>query len=150
MTFGPEVYRTAAEEHLTASHELYRSGRYVLAHYVAGLAVECMLRAYRRRRVSTFDERHDLWELARHARFLDVVPPKSLTSITAALGEIVTRWQNQHRFRSEHSLRSYLLDRNLHLRIKGDFVKESARRVVNAASDLVALGAMQWKHLPKK
>jgi len=150
MTFGPEVYRTAAEEHLTASHELYKSGRYVLAHYVAGLAVECMLRAYRRRPESTFYERHDLWELARHARFLDVVPAKSTASITAALGEVVTRWQNQHRFRSEHSLRSYLLDRKLHLRIKGDFVKESARRIVNAASDLVTLGAMQWKHLPKK
>jgi HEPN domain-containing protein len=150
MTFGPEVYRTAAEEHLTALNELYRSGRYVLAHYVAGLAVECMLMAYRRRQVSTFDERHDLWKLARNARFLNVVPEKSKASITAALGEVVTRWQNPHRFRSEHSLRSYLLDRKLHLRIKGDFVKESARRIVNAALELVALGAMQWKHLPKK
>jgi HEPN domain-containing protein len=149
MTFGPEVYRTAAEEHLTVSHELYRSGRYVLAHYVAGLAVECTLRAYRRL-ASTFDDRHDLWKLARHSTFLADVPPKSLASITAALGEVVTRWQNSHRFRSEHSLRRYLLDRNLHLRIKGDFVKESARRIVNAASDLVTLGAMQWKHLPKK
>jgi HEPN domain-containing protein len=150
MAFDPEVYRTAAEEHLTVLRELYGSGRYVLAHYVAGLAVECTLRAYRFRLASTFDDKHDLWKLARHSTFLVDVPPKNLASITAALGEVVTRWENQHRFRSEHSLRRYLLDRNLHLRIKGDFVKESARRIVNAAFELVTWGAMQWKHLPKK
>jgi len=145
MTWRGDVYRAAAEEHITSLGDLYKSRRYVLAHYVAGLAVECMLRAYRCRWDSTFHERHDLRELARQGRFLDVVPSQRASAIGAALGEVVTRWENQHRFRSGDALRDFLLGRAFDRRIKGDFVKESARRIINAAIELVTLGAMQWK-----
>ena len=47
MSFNAEVYLTAARERLAEAKDLYNSRRYGLSHYVGGLAVECLLRAYR-------------------------------------------------------------------------------------------------------
>lgn len=145
MAFGASDYKMAAEEHITAAGELYRQERFVLAHYVAGLAVECMFRAYRRRIDSVFDSRHDLYELAKASRFFDVVPENRARAIRAALGVVYGQWQNDHRYRSEDALRRFLVEKKLYLRIKGDLVKENTRRVVNAALDLVTLGGSQWE-----
>ena len=145
MVLNADVYLTAAQEHVTAARELYKSGRYVLAHYVAGLAVECLFRAYRCRVDKTFDERHDLQNLAKAGRFFSVIPPEQNQIISAALGVVVSQWQNGHRYRSAASLRSFLAEHKLYLRIKGDFVKENTRRVVDAALELINLGVMRWK-----
>lgn len=144
MDFTAEVYRTAADEHVTVAFELYQSGRYVLAHYVAGLSVECLLRAYRYRLDPAFDERHNLYLLAKAARFYDVVPQRETEKVSAALGAVIAQWQNNHRFRSESALRSFLVERKLYVGIKGDFVKENTRRIVNAAFEIVNLGSVRW------
>ncbi|MCY2954152.1 MAG: hypothetical protein NTU53_19625 [Planctomycetota bacterium] len=146
MDFTADVYLTAAQEHVTAARELYDSRRYTLAHYVAGLAVECIFRAYRYRIDPVFDERHDLHLLAKSARFYDIFPERHVEKISAALGVVVTQWLNNHRYRSEAALRSFLADRKLYVGIKGDFVKENSRRIVNAALDLVSLGVIRWKN----
>lgn len=144
MAFNAEDYRIAAEEHVTAANQLYGLRRWALAHYVAGLAVECMFRAYRVRIDPQFDEKHYLGKLAKASGFLDIISSERVEVISAALSEVEARWQNDHRFRSEESLRRFLVERKLYLRIKGDFVKESSRRIVNAATELVNLGARQW------
>ena len=150
MSITAETYILAAEEHLTAAQELYHpQGRYVLSHYVAGLAVECMLRAYRVRLDPEFDSRHDLQELYKLARFGDVVPDHQQEKIGAALGTIVLQWSNNHRFRSEDALRAWLRKKGLHQGIKGDFVKERTRRIINSAADIVTVGVGRWKILSK-
>jgi len=145
MVLNADVYLTAAQEHVTVARELYKSGRYVLAHYVAGLAVECLFRAYRCRVDKTFDERHDLQNLAKAGRFFSVIPPEQNQIISAALGVVVSQWQNGHRYRSEKSLRSFLNKLKLYGGIKGDIVKENTRRVGDAALELINLGVMRWK-----
>jgi hypothetical protein len=146
MVLGAEVYCVAAQEHVAAARELYNSGRYVLAHYVAGLAVECMLRAYRCRMDKTFYERHCLQELARAGRFFGVVPAGQSQRISTALSVVVSQWQNGHRYRSEASFRRFLVDLKLYLGIRGDIVKENTRRVVDAAFEIITLGVMRWKN----
>ena len=142
--FTAEVYRIASQEHITAAVELHEAGRYVLAHYVAGMAVECLLRAYRFRRDKRFDERHDLRELFRAARFDEAIPEERRTQIVAALTEVIRRWNNDFRFRSEASLRVYLKVGQLDRGIRGNVLKESSRRIVNAASTLIELGVNRW------
>ena len=146
MSFNSSDYLAAATEHVRGARELYSMQRYVLAHYVAGLAVECLLRAYLYRvNPKLFYSRHDLWELEKASGFSDIVPNSQRQKISAALGDVVSRWQNDHRYRSERSLRRFLTGKKLYWRIKGDFVKENSRRIVEAALELVNLGAMAWK-----
>lgn len=147
--FNADVYSVAAQEHITVAVELHEAGRYVLAHYVAGLSVECLFRAYRHRIDPQFDERHDLYELYRAARFDENVPEERRVEIGAALTEVVRRWNNDFRFRSEAALRSYLKQARLDRHIRGNFLKESSRRIVNAAYVLVELGASQWNRSSK-
>jgi HEPN domain-containing protein len=144
MSFNASDYLSAAQEHVDGARKLYDMRCYVLAHYVAGLAVECLLRAYRYRLSKTFDERHDLTEIFNNSGFRDIVPDNQRDRIGAALGDVVSRWQNDHRYRSEESLRRYLRKKKLNVKVKGDFVKENSRRIVNAAWDLVSIGATAW------
>jgi hypothetical protein len=139
-----DVYVVASEEHATAAFRLLVDRQYVLAHYVAGLAVECIVRAYRTRRSHQFDERHDLYELARAARFFDLFPPDRVEALTASFGVVAGQWVNTHRFRSEASLRKFLAERRLFAGLKGDLLYGRTRIIVNAAFDLVTLGVAKW------
>src|SRR5690348_16148043 len=128
-----ETYRDAATEHVTVARELYDTDRQVLANYVAGLAVECMLRAYRMRVDPEFDSRHDIDKLYKLARFADVVPSREVEEIIAALGEVIALSSNEHRFMSHVALRRRWTTRKLYQGIRVDFVKELNRRLINAA-----------------
>lgn len=137
-----EIYREAAQEHSILATELHDAGHYVMAHYAAGLAVECMFRAYRYRINPVFDARHSLEALYAAADFGAVVPPDQAAAVETALAEVVRRWSNSHRFRSEQSLREYLKKANLGR--TGKYVRESSRRIVNAAIVIVDQGELHW------
>ncbi len=75
MDFTPEHYYRAALERMSQAQNLYRqgAGNYALAMYAAGLAVECMLRAFiLRRGPAEFQARHDVLLLARESGMLNV------------------------------------------------------------------------------
>jgi hypothetical protein len=88
------IYRNAAIEHVTVARELYANGRWVLANYVAGLAVECMLRAYRHMMDPSFDSRHDMERLSKLANFMDIVPAHDVGALIAAMGCVISYWSN--------------------------------------------------------
>jgi HEPN domain-containing protein len=144
MQIDANTYKVAAEEHVVAARELHSGQRYVLAHYIAGLAVECILRAYFARRSEDFDKRHDLRELAKSSRFLHPVPFENQRRVWIALNTCVAQWLNNHRYRSEAALRRYLKAARLDGNIRGDFVKERSRRIVDAAHVLVGAGVQSW------
>jgi len=145
--FTPEVYKAAATEHLPVAAELYESGRYVLAAYVSGLAVESMFRAYRVSIDAEFNARHDLNELSVQARFRTIVPESKYFLYSEWLTIVAARWSSTHRYRSYQAMTRWLKRLKLDRGIRGDPVKENARRLVNAATGIVSLGVEQWPHL---
>ena len=100
-----ETYRDAGLQHITVAREVYDFEWYAPANYLAGLAVECVLRAYRTMIDPAFDARHDLGLLFRLARFGDVIPPQDIVRVSTALDVVVTLWSNDHRFLDESALR---------------------------------------------
>ncbi|HEX5242268.1 MAG TPA: hypothetical protein VFW23_03320 [Tepidisphaeraceae bacterium] len=125
---------------------LYDQREYVLAIYLAGVAVESMFRAYRGRFDPEFSSRHDLYELAKESRFASHVPDSLFAKYAADLGVVAARWSNSHRYRSEIALRKYIKRVKLDRGVKGDALKENARRIINSAFELVTLGAQIWKN----
>jgi hypothetical protein len=142
--FTPMVYRAVAEERWTSLRVLYENEMYPLVLYVAGVAVESIFRAYRCRIDPVFDSRHDLYDLAKAARFDSIVPSEERRRYGAALDSIARRWSNSHRYRSESAMRSYLKRLKLDRRISGDFVKENARQAALACGFIVSIGVRQW------
>ena len=149
MRFSAELYRVAAEERANQAEQLHSSGLYTLAHYVSGLAVECLLRAYRFRvdpDPRTFDEKHDLRKLSKASRFDSLIPSKGgeerKREIESAFGYIVNNWTNSHRFFSDDLLRSHLRRKRIYY--KGDVLKEHSRQMTSNAAIIIALGTRRW------
>lgn len=146
IEFTSDVYLIAAVERAGAIQKLYDEQEYSLALYVAGVAVESMFRAYRVKLDPEFSARHNLYELAKEARFAEQVPERLAEKYAANLGVVSARWRNGHRYRSEEATLKFLNRAGLFKGIKGDVLKENARKTINAATEIVALGARRWKH----
>jgi hypothetical protein len=141
--FTSEIY-LAAVERAGVLQKLYDEGEYAVALYLAGVAVESLFRAYRAKIDPMFSARHNLYALANEARFADCVPQRLAEKYAADLGAVATRWSNSHRYRSEDATRKYLNRAGLFKGIKGDVLKENARKAINAATGIVTLGARRW------
>jgi HEPN domain-containing protein len=146
--FNAEVYRRAALERIEAANSLYEQQSYVLAYYIAGVAVECMLLAYLRKSGQRRDDRHDLRQLVERSGFLNAFSDQDTKdALTADLSEVVLRWSNSHRYRSLDALRKYL-NRRPELfeggRVK-DVVKYQSGIIVDAANRIVGAGVRRWK-----
>lgn len=139
----------AAESHHAVGWELHSKEHYALSHYLAGLSVECVFRAYRTRFDPEFDSRHDLFRLFEAAKFSEVLPskPDSYEKYMTALNYVATYWSNKYRFCSASRLLSHLKRMEVYLIVKskgGDLLKNSSRRMLTEADLLVSLGAEKW------
>jgi HEPN domain-containing protein len=154
--FNEEVYLLAAQEHIFSLNRLMDDPKqYVLAYYVSGLAVECLFRAYMTVVGAEHDAKHDLRKLAENARFVESMPEDQQDDVRAALGEVITRWRNNHRYRSESALRQFLKEEGLFKlpggrSLRGDIVKHNVVTITESATLIVTVGAARWKVLKKK
>ncbi len=137
-------YLEAAKEHVGALSVLYDDGRYVLTMYVAGLAAECLFRAFRAKKGLPFRSDHSLDILSREAGFPQLIAGGDRLRFDAALAELMLGWQNRYRFCSQKAIRASLKNRRLDRGVKGDPVKEFARRLASTAVELVSIGIGPW------
>jgi len=128
-----------------------------LAIYCGGLAVECLLRAFRWTEDTSFEGRHDLFELLKASRLLkindefmrrqrtseDAIRESSL-NLRAAMEEVIVLWHNNLRFASESSLKAFLKRIGRLRGVKGDPLKKSAKDLLDAAQTVVNRGVALW------
>ena len=146
MNLGADDYRWAAQERVEAANHLHAAAKYATAIYLAGVAVECILRAYRVRDDPHFDSRHDLQHLLMASGLQKYVPEKRREAVAAALGDVWARWRNDYRYAADDRVLRDLRDRKLTVGIKGDQLKENSRRVLDRAYELVGIGVARWKN----
>jgi HEPN domain len=161
MDFTSDHYFRAALERMSQAHRLYRagSGNYALAMYAAGLAIECMLRAFMLRRgKSAFESRHNMLLLAKESGILnrdrDRLRQKGLSdehierhqkALWASVNDAFILWRNSYRFASEARLLAHLKRMRLYEGVKGDLLKASALRLLKAAQQFMDKGVLQWR-----
>lgn len=159
MDFGADHYFRASVERMSQAQHLYRQGEgyYALAMYAAGLAVECLLRAYMVERKRDFESRHDVLLLFKESGILDVDPErlkaKGLTdeeiqdhqkALWSSVNEVYLLWRNNYRFASEARLLAHLKKMKLYQRVKGDLLKAKAYDLLRAAQRFIDKGVLQW------
>ena len=130
---------------------------YALAMYCSGLAIECILRAFRWQKDPSFEGRHDLEELFKAGGFLEIHEERlrkkritekeierSAADIRNAMEVVSTLWHNNLRFASDASLRAHL-NRIGRLRgIRGDALKKNSADLLLAAESIVEEGDRSW------
>lgn len=150
MSSTIETYRIAAKEHLARAQDQFNNGSYYLAHYLSGLAVECHLRAWLRRKTKEFESRHDLQRLASESGFYDILPMGQLDNFSAAFSALNSRWRSNHRYYSERQLLDYLnrfaaeFNTERDHRHRGQRWKNAARTLLNYAYLVIRQGEAQW------
>ena len=120
MELNAEQYFQAGLERMRQARLLYQAADcFALCMYTAGLAVECVLRAFRWRKDPSFSGRHDLMELfaasgilptyETHMRARGADPgeiDQEALELHAAMQVMAVRWANSFRFASEARLRA--------------------------------------------
>ncbi|MBI1900639.1 MAG: hypothetical protein HYS13_05955 [Planctomycetia bacterium] len=163
MQFTADEYLRAGVERMRQARAIHNSGEgYALAMYCGGLAVECLLRAFRWKEDRSFEGRHDLLDLLkgsgllgtsedqlRRRGFSEVEVQAQATAFRAAVSEVVLLWHNNLRFASEGSLRAHLRRIGRLQGVKGDALKKNARDLLDAAQTVINRGVALW-NLRKK
>jgi HEPN domain-containing protein len=158
MQFRGKEYFRAATERMRQARRLFKTGdSYALAMYCGGLAVECILRAFRWEKDKAFEGRHDLQDLLKASALLQIneeemrrhrVPETAITEyaevLRTAMNVVVLLWHNNLRFASEDSLKAFLNRLNRPQGIRGDGLKKNAADLLNAAQTVVDRGGALW------
>jgi hypothetical protein len=160
MDFTADHYFRASVERIGQAQRLYRegAGHYALAMYAAGLAVECLLRAYLVRRKREFESRHDLLLLFKESGIL-LVDPEALRakglsdeqieehqkSLWSSVNDVAILWRNNYRLASETRLLAHLKKMKLYRGVKGDLLKAKANDLLKAAQRFIEKGVLQWQ-----
>ena len=139
-----ETYRSCALEHLERADYLFRDESYFLCHYLAGLAIECHLRARIRRTTDTFNSRHDLALLAVEALLYDIVTPSEQPTFAAVLTTVNRRWRSNHRFYSERQFLDYMNEIRAEYNVRGERWRNLARTMLNHAHAIIKQGEAKW------
>jgi flavin-dependent dehydrogenase len=158
MIFTGEEYYRAGIERMRQAREIHDAGEgYALAIYTGGLAVECMLRAFRWNKDKSFEGRHDLEDLLKASDFLSINEERSLKRgvsqteieqisivLRSAMNEVVALWHNNLRFAPEASLQAFLRRIGRVKRIRGSALKKNSADLINAAQLVVDRGVTLW------
>lgn len=158
MDFTPEHDFQPAVQRMRQAHYLYKEGAsFAPAIYSGGLAVECLLRAFKGRRDSTFDDQHHRPRLfaasgllsldrekLRAKHWSDAQIDEHLKTLRVAVNEIFRLWSNGYRYAAEERLRSHLKQITGFQRIREDYLKEQSRQFLNAAQTFIDKGALLW------
>jgi len=159
MDFTSDHYYQASVERMSQAQHLDRDGEgnYALAMYTAGLAVECLLRAYMLKRKREFESRHDLLLLFKESGIEDVeldrLKAKGLTDeqiqehqkiLWSSVNDVFILWWNNYRFASEARLLAHLKKMKLYKRERGNLLKAKAYDLLRAAQRFIDKGVLQW------
>jgi hypothetical protein len=158
MQFTADQYYRASLERMTQAHTLYKEGTaFSLAMYCGGLAVESLLRAFRWTEDTSFEGRHDLFELLRASRLLQIDGEymrrkgspedaiyRSGVELHGAMNEVASLWNNGLRFASEARLKAHLNKLGRLQGVKGDPLKKNALDLLRAAQTVIDRGVVLW------
>jgi len=161
----PEHYYNVSLERMRQAWNLYDDPdheSYALAMYVAGVSVECMLRAFKIFKDPTFDEKHVLLRLFKASGMLEFDPEKLkdcgysnmeveryFRELQSAAMEVNRSWSNDLRFASEERLRVHLKTQQLDRKIKGDFLKKRTLGLLEGSRAIIDKGVLQWRLLKR-
>lgn len=112
--------------------------------------MECLFHAYRIRAGNDDTAKHNLALHAELGGFYDGMSGRQRQATAALVGDVVSRWQNNHRYRSEEALRRFVETHKLYVvqgrsTVRYDIAEYNAKQLVNAATEIVTVGVTRWK-----
>lgn len=145
MNVRSRHYFDAALERQDDASALYEAGRYTAALYVMGVAIECLLHAFRSRSGKPFAARHDLPTLAVESGIYDSVTDRQRGILREEVAVVAARWRNNYRYVSEDRLLAEFKRRRSELGSKDMSVKAQCILTLTTGRGLLARGVQAWQ-----
>lgn len=144
MRWLPNEYRLTALERIQDALSARRRERFGVGIYLAGVAAECMLRAYHDED-RPFDERHDVVLLFQGCD-LERLGDDARRRLRGPIQTIQMIWRNDFRFAHEEMIRLHLHRTGLDRQVPrgSNPVKAKCVELYNACYEVVSLGALRW------
>ncbi len=135
--FNAEEYRRASHEKFNAASHAAQGGHYVVAHYLAGVAVECMLRAFRFQIDRNWDAGHDLTKLLKGSGVLGKVSGSRGGRLQEAFNSLAIRWSVSHRYAPTDRLEKYLFRAKLEIGPKETRLRRDTQTMLQCAQIII-------------
>lgn len=142
---GPDDYRQGALSRLEDAQALEERRRWVGAVYLAGRAVESILRGLLAAKSKEQQIGHDLRFLVKRVRRAGMLSASEEAILSDSLNEVAVVWHNNLRFAGTQKFLRRLKLAKRDRGIKGDAVEYNARRVIQASEMIVARGDLAWR-----
>ena len=152
---GSEDYRYGALSRLKDAQTLRDQRRWVGSIYLAGRAVEALLRSLLWANTREQEIGHDLRQLLTRARSLGMVKAEDESHIQDALGELAVIWHNDMRFAGEGWVKKRLRTLGRHkrigdMRVERDPLKANALKVLEACETIMSRGELLWTRFEQR
>jgi HEPN domain-containing protein len=146
ISVHPQDYYYAATERMAQANLLRRQQRYSIAMYIAGVAVECMLRAFYPKD-RDFDKGHNIEALYK-ACDPEILGESAKKRLRGHIETVHLLWQNRYRYFSEERLRAHI--RALGHDKRGvnpgaDFLKVRCNELHDACNEVIMVGVRRFK-----
>jgi hypothetical protein len=139
-------YHDAALERMSDADQLKRLSRYPIAMYTAGVAVECMLRAFRH----TDREHAAHHDVTAHVAACDRgrLGERAWSRLRGPVQTVHMLWLNNLRYTHELRLRRHLNDLKYFERVKrgSDTLKVACIELIDAGLAIVSVGDERWRN----
>lgn len=150
-------YFEAARQRRNEARQLYEQANsggvsYGLCLYVAGVATECMLRAFRATIGEPIDDKHDFQRLLSERVAEVMISPKNMKEFAAAIADVRSKWKNTFRYRTDKYIERELrrIHGNTALKIKGSVIKKMTIDVLASMNFIIEVGEVRWAQLRQK
>lgn len=116
--------------------------------YCAGVAVECMLRAYIRIETKEFDSRHDLSQLFEKSKLALIISPEDKGKVTASITKIAQFWSNNLRYTSDTRMKRFIAHKIVRTKFKdiNKYLKKHNNDIFEATEIIIKMGETSWKY----
>lgn len=148
QTWHRGTYFDASLRRISVAGLVLGQEQHGLTLFLCGVAAECMLIAYSPSGI--WEQSHNLKILAGKADLLDRLSPSARQDVSAAVGLLHSVWRNNHRYRGERALNTFLVKKvqNRYRVNKGSkdaALIRAANEAYEAANKIVSHGALKWK-----
>lgn len=135
--FRPQNRIDAALVRMETSDLLLEKKRFSASIYFAGVAVECVLRAFIERDSKFFDEKHDLKKMSENSSIVPFF--QDCDNMDDCFDRVIQYWDNKYRYTDDVKLMTFYRSRGLvtHSKIRNENVLKSFASQCNDAANVI-------------
>ena len=141
-----DYYSASLSRVIDLEHLLEKKESIIFSIYCAGVATECMLRAYITRYTLEFDSKHDLEKLYEKSQLSSLLNESDKERLSVAIRKMNKIWNNNLRYTSEKRMKRLIAHEMVRTNTKdvNNYVSKFYAEIFEATNLIITKGKEKW------